>query len=70
VAALQPVNVRQFTRMVADTFAATARAKQVTLRVDVAANVPAAAMLDDVRMQQVLGNFLGTARGPFLQPPC
>ena len=46
------------------TFAASARAKGVAMPVSVAPDVPHGVYLDDLRMQQILGNLLGAAQCP------
>ena len=63
------MRVRDFTNRVADTFAAMAKSKGIALRVHVQPDVPDAILLDDLRMQQVLGNLLGPQPPPTLLMP-
>ena len=64
----QAVAVRPFVTDLTDTFAAIARSKRLQFVANVAPDVPAVVMADDLRLQQALGNLLG-APFSFLSPP-
>ena len=60
--------MRPFVTDLTDTFAAIARSKRLQFVANVAPDVPAVVMADDLRLQQALGNLLG-APFSFLSPP-
>jgi two-component system sensor histidine kinase EvgS len=57
----EPTRLRDVVEEVAQIFAGVASAKGLTLRSDVAAEVPEHVLVDGLRLRQVLGNFLSNA---------
>ncbi len=57
----EPTCLRDIVEEVAQIFAGVASAKGLTLRSDVAAEVPEYVLVDGLRLRQVLGNFLSNA---------
>ncbi len=58
---LQPVSVSDLAAKLKTTFAAGAEQKKLTLRAELAADLPASIVTDPMRLEQILKNFLSNA---------
>ena len=59
-ARIQPEDIRSITRTVTDTFVAIAAAKGIAFSAIIGDKVPTLLLLDATRIQQLIGNLLGT----------